>query len=170
MRLFKDAKKWGRGGGGINRNTKYVTYIFQLSISWNKSIKSLYFLYAFHFLMRFRALQQREVSLSILGISSNTQKNGAKRGTSEYSRALAAILWSRHTRILQISPSATGMVGYAALVLWFPIKFVAILLFGEVLWCPALQMEAAEVTWGWRWQSCILGDMLTYPWASVNSP
>jgi hypothetical protein len=89
-----------------------------------------------------RPLQQRVVPLSILGISSNTQINRAKRGTSEYSRALAAILWSRHTHILQISPSATGMVRYAVLVLWYPIKLVAILLFGEVPWCPALQWVA----------------------------
>jgi hypothetical protein len=52
-----------------------------------------------------------------------------KRGTSKYSRALAAILRSGHTRILLNSPSATGMVRYAAMVLWYPIKLGAILLF-----------------------------------------
>jgi hypothetical protein len=55
----------------------------------------------------------------------------AKRGTSEHSRALAARLGSGHTHILLNSPSATGMVGYAAMVLWYPIKLVAILPFDE---------------------------------------
>jgi hypothetical protein len=54
-----------------------------------------------------------------------------KRGTSEHSRALAAILRSGHTHMLLNSPSATGMVGYAAMVLWYPIKLVAILLFDD---------------------------------------
>jgi hypothetical protein len=85
----------------------------------------------------------------------------ANRGTSEYSRALAAILWSGHTCILHVSPSATGMVGYAALVLWYPKKLVAILLFDEVPWCPMLQWTAAELAallLGWLQQCCILRD------------
>jgi hypothetical protein len=53
-------------------------------------------------------------------------------GTSEHSRALAAILRSGHTHILLTSPFATGMVGYAAMVLWYPRELVAILLFDEV--------------------------------------
>jgi len=54
-----------------------------------------------------------------------------ERGTSEYSRALAAILCGRLSRILQYSPSASGMVWYAALVLWYNGKLVAFLPFGE---------------------------------------
>jgi hypothetical protein len=44
----------------------------------------------FTLLSTIKHLHQRP--LSILGFSSNTQISGTKRGTSEYSRALAAIL------------------------------------------------------------------------------
>jgi hypothetical protein len=63
-----------------------------------------------------------------------------KRGTSKYSRALEAILGSGHTRILLTSPSATGMVGYVAMVLWYPTKLVAILLF-DGLCCSTVMLQ-----------------------------
>jgi hypothetical protein len=39
------------------------------------------------------------------------------------------------------------MVRYAAMVLWYPIKLVAILLFDEVPWCPLLQCSDVAGCW-----------------------
>lgn len=56
----------------------------------------------------------------------------------KYSWALAAIFRSKHTSILQISLSTSGMVGHASMVLWYPIKVVCTLVFDEVLGCLML--------------------------------
>jgi hypothetical protein len=77
-------------------------------------------------------------------------ENHSKRGTSEYSRALAAILWSGHTNILHVSPPATGMVGYAALVLWHPWNLsqsYCLMRSPDVLCCSELQMSQLYCWW-----------------------